>query len=411
MIKALRKKISMLFAAMLAAIWIFILIIFNWQNYNRDVRELRSNVRTEISKGGWDVFLSTDGGGEAFDLEGLEYCVIRAQKDGSMIVMNNRFPSIPEEELIQYLQANYHSWKPEDRFSKITYISEFKRNYGKIWILISTKTVLESVAPVWAASFACAILGIFLLIFVTRKLSSLLVRPVEESMQSEKEFISNASHELKTPLTVIRANIELLEDEIGENKRLQYIDTETRRMITLVNKMLELVRLDAQHSQYPMQNFRADEAILNVVYPMESVAFEKGIRLELSVQDGIYITGNEEQLQSLVAILLDNAISYTPADGGIITVDAGIRSHKFHLSVSNTGEPIPPQQCEKLFERFYRQDQARESTSDHLGLGLSIAASIVRRHHGKIYVKSADGVNTFYVTFPLGIGSSVIWTT
>lgn len=401
MIKTLRKKISLLFTAMFAAIWIFILVVFNWQNYNHDVQELRTNVRTEISKGGWYNFLTTAGDDEAFDLDGLEYCVLQLHKDGSMVVMINRFPGIPEEELIQYAQKNYHGWKPSDGLSRITYFSEYRKKYGKLLVLISTETVLESVAPEFIASIVIAVCGIFVLVFMTKKLSYLLVRPVEESMQSEKDFISNASHELKTPLTVIRTNIELLEDEIGENKRLQYIDMETKRLVSLVNKMLELVRIDAQHTQYAMQNFRVDEALLNVVYPMESVAFEKGIRMEIHVQDEMYLTGNEEQIQSLMAILTDNAISYTPTDGGVITIDAGIRSHKFYLSVSNTGETIPPQQCEKLFERFYRQDQARESTSNHLGMGLSIAESIVRKHHGKIYVKSADGINTFYVTLPL----------
>lgn len=401
MIKTLRKKISMLFAAMFVVIWILILAVFNWQNYHSLLRELRSNVRLEIREGGWNVFLSTGGDDDAFDMEGLEYCIVRINQDGSMFVTDNYFSDIPVEKLKEYAYAHCHDWKLKDDFSGITHIEKYKKRYGKIMVLLSTETVVESMMPVLVASLAVAVFGIIILVCITRKLSCLLVRPVEESMQSEKDFISNASHELKTPLAVIRANIELLEDEIGENKRLQYIDTETKRLISLVNRMLELVRLDAQYSQYPMQTFRADEALLNVIYPMESVAFEKGIRMDIHVQDGMYITGNEEQIQSLMAILTDNAIGYTPADGGVITIDACIRSHKFYLSMTNTGEPIPPQQCEKLFERFYRQDQARESTSDHLGLGLSIAESIVKRHHGKIYVKSGDGKNTFYVILPL----------
>jgi len=266
-------------------------------------------------------------------------------------------------------------------------------------LLLSTEMVLKSVAPVMVGSLVVAVFGIFVLAVMTKKLSCWLVHPVEESMQSEKDFISNASHELKTPLAVIRTNIELLESEIGENKRLQYIDTESKRLVSLVNQMLELVRLDAQHTEFGMQSFRADEALLNVIYPMESVAFEKKIRMEINVQDEMYLTGNEEQIQSLMSILLDNAISYTPM-GGEIIIDAGIHSYKFYLTVANTGDPILPQQKEKLFERFYRQDQAR-SVSDHLGLGLSIAESIVEKHHGKIHVESAGGKNTFYVTLPL----------
>lgn len=401
MIKTLRKKISLLFTGLLVAIMFLILLAFNWQNYSSQLREFRAGVRLEIREGGWNVFLRTGGDDEAFEMESLEYCIVQICKNGTVNVVDNHFSSMTVEKLKKYAQTHCHSWKLTDGFSRITYISKYKKQYGKIFVLLSTKTVIESMKPVFTISLVIVVVGIFVLAAMTKKLSFLLVRPVEEAMQSEKDFISNASHELKTPLTVIRANIELLGDEIGKNKRLQYIDTETKRLISLVNKMLELVRLDARHSQYPTQNFRVDEALLNVIYPMESVAFEKGIRMDIHVQDEMYLTGNEEQIQSLMAILTDNAISYTPTDGGVITIDASIRSHKFYLSVSNTGETIPPQQCEKLFERFYRQDQARESTSNHLGMGLSIAESIVRKHHGKIYVKSVDGINTFYVTLPI----------
>lgn len=400
MIKILRKKISILFAVLLAAIWILILIIFNWQIYNYELEVLRSDVLREVRGGGWDVFLKTGGDNEAFDLGDLEYCIIRKYQNDSVSIMSNHFPSVSEEKLKKYAQTYHHKWKLTDDFSKITHISKYKKEYGKIFLLISTETVLRSVSPVIVASIAAAILGIFVLAVITKKMSGWIVRPVEEAMQSEKDFISNASHELKTPLAVIRANIELLEEEIGGNKRLRYIDTETKRLVSLVNQMLELVRLDAPHTKHTVQNFRVDEALLNVIYPMESVAFEKKIRMEIHVQEGMYLSGNEEQVQSMMSILLDNAISYTPKDGEIM-IRAGIHSHKFYLTVSNTGEPIPPQQCEKLFERFYRQDQARESTSNHLGLGLSIAESIVKKHHGKIHAESVGGKNIFYVTLPL----------
>ena len=400
MIKILRKKISILFAILFAAILILILVIFNWENYQHELQVLRTNVLWEIREGGWDNFFNTGGDDEVFDLQDLEYCIFRKYKDGTVSVISNHFPSIPEEKLKKYAQSYHNKWKITDNFSKVTHISKYKRKYGKILLLISTKTAFESVVPVIIVSLVIAVFGILILVVITKKLSCWLISPVEESVQSEKNFISNASHELKTPLSVIRANIELLEDEIGENKRLRYVDTETKRLISLVNQMLELVRLDAQHTKYTMQSFRVDEALLNVIYPMESVAFEKKIRMDIDVQEEMNLVGNEEEIQSLMSILLDNAISYTPRDGEIV-IHAGIHSHKFHLIVANTGEPIPPQQCEKIFERFYRQDMARESTSNHMGLGLSIAESIVKKHHGKIHAQSAGGKNTFYVTLPL----------
>lgn len=401
MIKTLRKKISIIFASMLGAVWVLVIVMFNWTNYKNQLRELRTNVHSEIREAGWNKFLQTGGKDEAFDFEGLEYCLVQLKQDNTVYVMANHFSSISEEHLTEYVvQKRENNWNLDEGFSKITYISKFKKPYGRCLVLISTEPAVRAEMKLAAVSFIVAGLGIFILILVTRKLVCWLVRPVEESIQSEKKFMSNASHELKTPLTVISTNIELLSDEIGENKHLQYISTETKRMVSLVNEMLTLARLDAHYSKHAFQKFCVDEALLNVIYPMESVAFEKKIKMDINVQEGMWFTGNEEQIQSLMSILLDNAISYT-AEGGSIEIDADIHSHKFHLTIANTGDPIPVEQREKLFERFYREDEARESSSNHLGLGLSIAESIVAKHHGKIRVESAGGKNIFRVTLPV----------
>lgn len=401
MIKTLRKKISIIFASLLGAIWLLIIVLFNWSNYKGQLRELRSSVRLEIKESGWNKFLKTGGEDEAFDLKDLEYCVVQLKEDGTVSVLANHFPSIPEGSLTGYIvEQRKNNWTLDDGFSKITYISKFKKKYGKCLVLISTKPALRAEMKLAAVSLVIAVAGIFVLIAAVKYLSGWLVRPVEESIQSEKKFMSNASHELKTPLTVIRTNIELLSDEIGENKHLQYIGMETERMVSLVNKMLTLVRLDAHYTEQKFQKFRLDEALLNVIYPMESVAYEKNIRMDIQVEEGMGFTGNEEQIQSVMSILLDNAISYT-SEGGSIEISAKIHSRKFYLIVANTGDPIPAELKDKMFERFYRQDEARESTSEHLGLGLSIAKSIVEKHHGKIRVESAGGMNIFHVVLPV----------
>ncbi len=401
MIKTLRKKISIIFASLLGAVWVLIIVLFNWSNYKGQLRELRSGVRSEIRENGWNNFLRSGGEDEAFDFDCLEYCVVQLKKDGTVSVMANHFPSIPEERLMEYIaRQRENNWKLDDGFSKITYISKFKKRYGRCLVLISTKPAVRAEMKLAAVSLFVAGAGMFLLIIAIKYLSGWLVRPVEESIQSEKKFMSNASHELKTPLTVIRTNIELLSDEIGENKHLQYIGMETERMVSLVNSMLTLARLDAHYPQQNIQKFQLDEALLNVIYPMESVAYEKKIKMDIQVEEGMRFTGDEEQIQSVMSILLDNAISYT-SEGGSIEISAKIHSRKFYLIVANTGDPISEELKEKMFERFYRQDEARESTSEHLGLGLSIAQSIVEKHHGKIRVESAGGMNIFRVVLPV----------
>jgi signal transduction histidine kinase len=230
-----------------------------------------------------------------------------------------------------------------------------------------------------------------------------MVQPIEEMIESEKLFMSNASHELKTPLTVIQTNSELLAGEIGENRHLQYIQQETDRMIAMVGKMLTLVRLDSPALEEPHERYCVDEALWDVIYPLESVAYEKQIQIETNIAQDIYLSGDAERMKSVMSILLDNAISYTK-EGGRIRITAGMHSGKFQLSVANTGDAIPPELRERLFERFFRADEARADAEQHFGLGLSIAGRIVENRHGKIWAESKNGENIFHVTLPQRIG-------
>ena len=227
-----------------------------------------------------------------------------------------------------------------------------------------------------------------------------MVKPIENTILSEKKFISNASHELKTPLSVISANAELLSSEVGrDNKHLLYIQQETSRMISLVQKMLTLTRLDAPQIQNTHAVFPVDDALLDIIYPMESVAFEKHIAFSIDIQEQMKMDGNESQIQNLASILLNNALSYTP-EYGSIEIHAHIHNRKFYLSVENTGNPIPEEIRDRLFERFFRADEAR-ADNGHFGLGLSIAHSIVTNHSGKITVERQGDKNVFSVTLPV----------
>lgn len=177
-------------------------------------------------------------------------------------------------------------------------------------------------------------------------------------------------------------------------------------MTVLVNRMLTLVRLDSVMEEKHHTRFCMDEALLAVIYPMESVAYEKHIAMELQIQEEMYVVGDEEQIKSLMSILLDNAISYTP-EHGYIRVEANLKGRKFCLRVSNSGEAIPQEVQAKLFERFYRRDEARSGDENHFGLGLSIAASIVSHHNGTIQVESHAGENHFIVTLPASMSNYV----
>ncbi len=237
-------------------------------------------------------------------------------------------------------------------------------------------------------------------------LSRWLVRPVEEGWKRQQQFVADASHELKTPLTVLLADADILlahgEDTVeSQRKWVEAIREEGLRMKGLVQDLLYLARGDAGQRAAARETVSLSDAVERCVLAFEPVAFEAGLTLDSDTAPNLSVTGDGEELRRLCAILLDNACKYGQQGGQItVTLKGGERAV---LTVHNTGEPIPPEAQAHLFERFYRADAARSRETGGYGLGLSIAAAIVEGHRGKITVHSAPGEGTaFTVTLPMG---------
>ena len=253
---------------------------------------------------------------------------------------------------------------------------------------LSASNVLRSTILVAAA--ACVLLSLLAWLLVRR-----MVKPVEEAFTRQKQFVSDASHELKTPLAVISANAEVLEQEIGENEYLGYIRSEVRRTDTLVRNLLTLARLDRGNAAAGMKPFDLSHAVLDVVLPFESTVYEAGKTMETDVPDGIGCAGNEDMVKQLVVILLSNALKYSD-DGGRIEVSLKARGKQRELRVFNTGKAIAPADQEHIFDRFWRADPAHGRETGGHGLGLAIARTIVDAHRGKITVDSREGFGTAF---------------
>lgn len=252
-----------------------------------------------------------------------------------------------------------------------------------------------------ALILAAALPGFFA---VSVLLSRWLVRPVEESWRRQQQFVADASHELKTPLTVLLADADILlghpDDTIRSQSRwVEHLRDEGLRMKGLVEDLLFLARGDAGDRERPRGRVELSQVCEGCVMSFEPLAFEAGLVLESSVAPGVGVTGDGEELRRLCAILLDNACKYCGPGGTVrVTLEGGGEAA---LTVHNTGEPIPAEDQAHLFERFYRADAARGREKGGYGLGLSIAAAIVERHGGKIAVRSTAGEGTaFTVTLP-----------
>lgn len=246
--------------------------------------------------------------------------------------------------------------------------------------------------------FMC--LALLPLYFLARYTANRIVRPLEENDRKQTQFVSDAGHELKTPLSVINANAELLAREIGENQWLCNINYESRRMSALVQELLWLARTEGASA--PMEALDFGMLVTGAVLPFESVAFERKIDMESSIGEAIRVKGTMSELQQLIAILTDNAIAHSagPAARHAVCIQLAKERGNAVFSITNDGVEIPDAEKEKIFERFYRMDISR-SNETNFGLGLAIAKAIVTRHNGSISVSSKNGTVTFTVKLPL----------
>lgn len=234
------------------------------------------------------------------------------------------------------------------------------------------------------------------------------LRPVERSWDQQRQFVADASHELKTPLTVILANtgILLTHPEEPVKTQLKWIENtreEANRMKGLVNDLLFLAKSDAAREPEPYTQVNLSDAAWSALLPFEPVAFERGIAVDSRIDPDLFVFGDAAQLQQLAVILLDNACKYA-GEGGQVKFRLERSGSLARLRVCNTGTPIPPDQLAHVFDRFYRADPSRTASdgSGGYGLGLAIARSIAEQHRGRIWAESSAAAGTiFTVTLPL----------
>ena len=239
--------------------------------------------------------------------------------------------------------------------------------------------------------------ALLLLLAAAVLLSWWATRPVERAWRQQRQFLSDASHELKTPLTVILSNAEMLDASPLEDRPARWADnirSEARRMRQLVEEMLTLARADSMTASAVLGDVSLSEAAEDCALAFEPVAFEAGKRLEYRLTEAVSVLGDGEKLRRLVSILLDNAIKYG-VPGGAVSLTLERRERQAALTVSNPGE-IPAEQLPRLFERFYRADASRGEQSG-FGLGLSIADTIAREHKGALRVESGREIGRAHV--------------
>ena len=317
---------------------------------------------------------------------------------GEILEIKNDSPTVyASDDLAQMAKDIIKDGKSTGTKDNLTFLKTDKNGYVLV-VFMDNTVVNESAMTLFRYTLifgsAALVLFFFLSVFLARK----IVAPLEESYQKQKQFISDAGHELKTPVSVVSANAELLSRALGDNQWLQNIQYENERMGLLVGQLLDLARTENVTPQMEYIDF--SRLVAGEMLPFESVAFEKGLVLNSNITNGITVEGNSTQLKQLISILLDNAIRHSKPDGEVrltLTKDHSIAE----ISVINMGEEIPAEHRERIFERFYRVDTARNGEDKHYGLGLAIAKAIVDAHHGHIEVRCYNGLVEFRVSLPI----------
>ena len=391
MLNKLRNKFVLINTLMIGAILVLIVLAITAITLHRDYTIKRDTLERAVNNGATDelseiLLAHVDENGKIsiiendisktdFDTKNLELSVsniLSASDDSGILVMNR----------IMYSRAKGQSG---------TYVA---------FALIDN--ILLDAEDTFSTSSSVAAIALFLLFLLSRKLANVVIKPAENAWNDQKRFVADASHDLKTPLTVIMANNDILlshpEKTVGEQEKwLESTQQEAEYMSSLINKMLELARTDSLLDKIQLEDVNISEVVEKAVLQLEPVAFESGVIIQGDITRDVVLESNSTEFYKLTQILIDNAVKYAPKNS-IVMVSLTKAKKDVTLSVNNKGDAIPAEQLEHIFDRFYRTDDAR--TKGGFGLGLSIAKNVANALGGEIFATS-DNENgtTFTVKF------------
>ena len=366
----------------------------------------RANYRESVQQQLYQALESGDYGSRQPGAEGIPCFVAEVYASGMARVAGNSYYDLSDQSQLAAIVTEALA-QEEDTGLLADFHLRYLRKTGYTSTLIAfTDTTLESttmrsMAAVCSLAGSAALLVLFLCSYL---LAGVVTRPVGAAWAQQEQFLSDASHELKTPLTVILSSAELL-NQSALPEQAVYIDNireESRRMKLLVEDMLTLSRAQRSAGSLPEQTADLSEAAMTAALRFEPVAFEAGKRLEYDIAPELPVRGDGAKLGQALAALLDNAVKYS-AGGTDIRLTAEKQGRFAVVTVADSGPDIPADKLPHIFDRFYRADEAR-TDGDSFGLGLPIAKAIIDAHRGTLRCESGGGVTRFIITLPLAAG-------
>ena len=330
----------------------------------------------------------------------IRYFFVRIDSEGNITEVNIlHIAAVAEEHARQYAQAVFEGGKEKGIYHSYRFKKVQKEDGTFLIIFVDlTLGILNAYTLLFQSLLigAFALIAMFILVFI---FSGQAVAPVVESLEKQKRFITDAGHELKTPLAVISANVDVLELESGKTEWTTSIRNQVKRLNSLVKNMLTLSRMDEESMHIVYSDFDLSASVKETAESFQAIAEAKKKQYQTDIAEGIHLTGDRNSINQLTSLLLDNAMKYSSENGFVhltLTKDKNIV-----LEVSNSCDTMPEGNLDRLFDRFYRADSSRSRETGGFGIGLSVARAIAMSHGGNIKAaKDGDRIIRFIVTLP-----------
>ena len=321
------------------------------------------------------------------------YFAVWFASDGSISRINmDNLASLASDEAAALAEEVYTGSKAKGFASRYRYCRTTD-NDETLLLFLNCDRELSTFRTFLYASIGISLAGILAVFLLLLLFSGRIVRPIAESYEKQKRFITDAGHELKTPITIIRADADVLESELdSENEWIADIRKQTHRLADLTGDLIYLSKMEEENPAMQWQNLSLSELVEETAHSFQALALSKEKKFEASVTPGLHVNGDEKALAKLVSILLDNAIKYS-AEGGPVTLSLKQAGRNALLVVKNSTLPMEKGNANRLFERFTREDSSRNSESGGFGLGLAIAKAVTEVHKGRIHAESEDGLS------------------
>ncbi len=404
MIRKLQKKFVAAAMLSLLAVLIVLIALINVLNYRNLVSEADSTLELLEENGGgfpdsWnppedkhrpeDRNRSRRNFSAELPFQSRFFTVTLRAETGETVETNlKNIAAIDEETAVQMAQDVAERNRDRGFMDSYRY-GKKETSFGTQWIFLNCERELSTFWNFVLVSCVISLAGFSAVFLLTVLVSGRVVQPIAQSYEKQKRFITDAGHELKTPLTIIRADADVLDEDLPDNEWLDDIRLQTDRLAALTNDLIYLSRMEEQE-QPQMLPIPLSEIVQETAQSFFAVAKTQGKDFSLKVQPLLSLNGDEKAIRKLVSILLDNALKYSDSNGSI-SLSLQKNGKQIRLSVANTTEQIQKGNADRLFDRFYRTDSSRNSETGGFGLGLSVAKAVVESHKGKIRAFSSDG--------------------